>query len=197
MAKISVKLKLDPRLKSAKTMFDKRFQERVGLQTVLMMREMIAIGLSPVKGFGRFVAYSAQRKANDVKTFAATQAKNKQGFYRKLSSKTAKSSSLYPNSVRSKYPGKQTRPVNLSLEGSFVETINFDASDGKVEVGHIDASQRTRNLFEAHNEGLNTKMQVPQRKYLPNKRGDDFVVSIMRMIKDLYQQRIKQIIKKG
>lgn len=193
--KVKVKLKLDPALTSP-SLFGKRFQDRVGLQVVMAMREAIAIGLSPVKGVGRFVAYAAQRKANDVKSFAATQSKNKQGYYRKLASKTAKSSGLYPNSVKGKFPGKQARPVNLSLNGSFLDTISFRSSDGVVEIGHIEPDQQTKNLFEAHNEGLNTKNQVPKRKYLPNKRGDEFLVGIMRTIKSLYQERIKQILKR-
>ena len=195
MAKTKVKLKLDPRL-SKSNLFGKRFQQSVGTQVVMAMREAIAQGLSPVKGVGRFVAYKAQRASNDVKSFATTQGKDKQGFYRKMASKVSKSSQFYPNSVKKDFPSKQARPVNLELDGSFLDTLGYDARDGAVAIGHIDPSEHTKNLFEAHNEGLNTKAQVPQRKYLPNKRGDEFIVSIMRLIKGLYEERIRQIIGK-
>ena len=176
-------------------MFGKRFQQRVGLQVVMAMRAAIAVGLSPVREVGRFVAYKAQRASSDVKAFATTQGKDAQGYYRKLSRKTAKSSQYYPNSVKNKYPDKQLRPVNLYLDGSFLETISYQAADGIIEIGHIDPDQKTRQLFEAHNEGLNPN--VPKRKYLPNKRGDEFIVTIMRMIKSVYQERIKQILKRS
>lgn len=171
-----------------------RANKAVGSAVVSMMKEMIAQGLSPVKGFGRFEGYAAQRQANEVKRFAVTQAKGAQGFYRKLSKQTLKSSRLYPNSVKKKYPDKQLRPINLKLSGDFLDTIRHDATNKKAIIGHIGVSKGSKVdlMFQSHNEGLNK--HVPMRKYLPNGPGENFVVSIQRAIKDIYMKTLKSIL---
>lgn len=188
MAKLKVTLKLDPKLNK---MFDRKFQNDLGRQVVTEMKKLIAKGISPVKGVPRFEAYAVQRKSAENRTVAQVQGA------KGLNRKTSKSNSLkhlYPNSVKNKFPGKQARPVNLFLDGSFIDTISYKSSDNKVEVGHIDMDKNTRNLFEAHNEGLNRN--VPKRKYLPNKRGEEFVASIKTLIKSIYSAKIRSILNK-
>lgn len=179
MAKNKVTLKLDPKI-DPKFMFNKQFMDRVGFKVVVKMREFIAKGLSPVKGVGRFEAYAAQRKSEKT-----TQNINGR--------RTTVNKKRYPFTVKHKFPSKQTRPVNLSLNDSFLNTISHDASKAQVEIGHIDIDQHTMDLFKAHNEGLNKN--VPKRKYLPNKRGEDFVATIKSMIKSIFSSRIKSVLK--
>lgn len=188
MAKIKVTLKLDPNV-TPKIMFSPVLQDRLGSMIVAKMKELIAAGISPVKGEGRFEAYSAQRKANAV---ATVNRKSAGGF--KRAQQVRRSSSLYPNSVRKQFPGKQLRPVNLNLSGQLINALNYFSRTGQVEVGHVNASDRTRRLFDVHNEGKDEN--VPQRKYLPNKPGEEFVATIMTMIKSIYRDRIKSQLKK-
>jgi hypothetical protein len=194
VAKIKVKLKtpkIDMLIRSG---ISSQVNAAVGAKVINMMKEMIAIGLSPVRSYGRFEAYAAQRSANEIKRFAVTQSKNNQGYYRKLSRQTLKSSRLYPNSVKRKYPSKQTRPINLTLSGDYLKTLKHSASRENVKVGHIgvSASSKHGKMFDAHNEGGN--QHVPQRKYLPNGPGEKFVVSIERVIKDIYTKALKSIL---
>lgn len=189
MAKLKVTLKLDKRLDPS-LLFNSKFHDRVGLQVVMKMRDFIARGISPVKGFGRFEAYAAQRNSATVREFSRTQSKDNRGYYRKLAKKTKEVS--YPNSVKDKFPGKQMRPVNLYLDGTFLDTLGYKSNRYSVSVGHMDTSKKTKNLFEAHNEGLNKN--VPMRRYLPNKKNEEFVATIMSMIKSIYSERIKYVL---
>lgn len=129
------------------------------------MKRMILSGISPVKGVRRFVQYAAVRNKNQKD---------------------------YPFSVKNKFPQKSKTPVNLTLSGQFLDTLSYKANDKGSTIGHIDPSRRTRDLFESHNDGLNKR--VPQRKYLPNIRGEEYSVSIMRLIKKLYSDTIKKIL---
>lgn len=139
--------------------------ERIAERIVSEMKRLIATGRSPVKDIGRFVQYAAVRKSN----------------------KTS-----YPFNVRDRFPSKAKTPVNLKLSGEFLDTLGYKATSKGSEIGHIDPDARTRELFDTHNEGKNKN--VPKRKYLPNKRGEEFTVSIMRLIVRLYSDTIKKII---
>lgn len=189
MSKTNVKVKLDG-LKIIKKL-DHNF---IAGEVVGEMKNFITTGVSPVKGVGRFTPYKATRASNEVKQFSKTQQSSRGGYYRRLAKVALSKYNFYPNSVRNKYPSKTITPVNLYLSGEFLNSLTHRALKTGSEIGHINPSARTRNLFEAHNEGLNKN--VPQRRYLPVKRGEKFVVSIMRLIKDLYAANIKAILKK-
>ena len=184
-----VKLRLDG-LKKIK----KLDHGRVASSTVDEMKRFIAAGESPVKGIGRFTPYKASRVSSEIKTFAKTVRSDQGNYYRKIAKVALSKYNFYPNSVRNKYPSKTITPVNLYLSGEFLNSLTHRALKAGSEIGHIKANARTRNLFETHNEGLNKN--VPQRRYLPTKRGEKFVVSIMRLIKNLYAANIKAILKK-
>lgn len=166
MARSKVKLKLNGLEKLRKEFSSGPVLDEIGKAVVKGMREAIAIGLSPVAKVGRFDGYAAQRKAG-----------------------LKPASQLYPNSVKRKFPAKQTRPVNLSLNNKFLNTLGYQKK-ARLEVGHIIFDDKTKALFEAHNEGLHP--DVPQRQYLPNKRGENFLVSIQRLIKDIIVKTIKR-----
>lgn len=171
MAKAKVTLEFNSKLEESikSGIIDQATGNTLGQTLVKLEGEFLDKGISPVKGEGRFEAYAAQRVSGKPKR------------------------SLYPYSVQNKFPSKQLRPVNLSLNGKFRSNITFRVTKDGIEFGHINMDDKTKELFEAHNEGKNKN--VPQRKYLPNKRGEEFVVTIMNEIKDIVSKRIKNIIK--
>lgn len=182
MARARVTLKLDGSLKAfaENSVVTSEVQDELGSITLRLMLDVISKGLSPVDGVGRFEKYVAQRKV----------APASKGRSRKDVSTQRKR--LYPFSVQKTYPNKTLSPVNLYLDGTFLNSLTYRGTANGIELGHISPSAKTEALFEAHNEGLNKN--VPQRKYLPNKRGEVFIVTIMRAIINVYSQRIKNII---
>jgi len=172
MAKTKVTLKWNGSLKTFAdgTLVDANTAKTLGSTVISLMNEAIAKGLSPVADWGRFAKYAAQRNVT---------AKGKAG--------RSQRKRLYPFNI------KPLNPVNLKVTGAFLETIKYQRSaKNGIELGHLKPDDKTEALFEAHNEGLNK--YVPQRKYLPNKKGELFIVSIMRAIRNVYSQRIKSII---
>lgn len=112
-------------------------------------------GDSPVQGNSRFAGYAVDRK------------------------KSQYPNSLYPNSVKSKFPSKKRRPVNLQLSGSFMSRLDVRATSNKkiVKLGMFSMSTKQAKMFETHNEGKHK--YVPQRKFLPTKKGEQFKTAIM------------------
>lgn len=162
MAKAKVRTEFNSLLGAfrKKLFINRRFQKDLGETIVEAIKDATDSGLSPVKGRGRFVAYSVQRNE------ANTQAEKKK---------------LYPRNVLNKYPSKRDRPVNLRLSGELMKSLSFRATTKGVSVGHFNPNADIKEKFEAHNEG--SKPNVPQRKYLPTK-GDTFNATIMRKIKE-------------
>ncbi len=194
MAKVKVTLKFNGSLKAFEegAVIPRGTQNSVGQAVINEMKRFIAIGLSPVKGVGRFVGYKATRASQEVKKSMVSR-KTSHGLVRAEVKRVLNQSNFYPNTVKRKYPGKNTRPVNLLLSGDFLDTLDYEVNAKGVEIGHIQASSHTKNLIEAHNEGKNKN--VPQRKYLPTGRGEEFADSIMALVKQIYVDRIRQLIK--
>jgi len=129
---------------------------------------LVKVGKSPVKGFGRFKPYAAQRKRKG-----------------------------YPElpKIRDKYPRKKTRPVNLFLDGKYLQAITksrINKTRDGIEYGLIDGTALQQKMFESHNEGK--RPDIPQRKVVPT-GGDDFTALIRRKIKNIYLKRVRSIIK--
>lgn len=152
---------------------DKSTSRDVGRSVVKEMNRMIANGLSPVRGEGRFVRYSDQRGGN------------------------------YPSSVRGRFPNKKTRPVNLWLNGWYLSFLTywFNVRKKYVAIGFSSKEGtkqpvpgKVRDYFEAHNEGMNRN--VPKRKHLPNDEGDKFAVSVERVYRKFFEQAVKSAINK-
>lgn len=169
MAKVKVNLD------SAKNpnWFDTKSAKDIGIATVSAMKKMIAQGISPVRGEGRFTRYSEQRGGS------------------------------YPESVRGRFPDKKTRPVNLKLNGWYLKHLTYWVSEKAQYIGigfsgkegvKQPVPQKVRDYFEAHNEGLNKN--VPKRKHLPNKDGDQFAVSVEREYRKKFEQIVKSAINK-
>lgn len=91
-----------------------------------------------------------------------------------------------------KYPGdkKNQRPVNLELSGDMLNAITYKVLKDGIRIGIWDEEQRQK--ANTHMQGLNG---VPQRKFMPIDPGDEFIVSIQRIIKALYAQKLSAILK--
>ena len=91
-----------------------------------------------------------------------------------------------------KYPGNQKnqRPVNLELSGDMLNAITYKVLKDGIRIGIWDTEQRQK--AETHMRGLNG---VPQRKFMPIDSGDEFIISIQRIIKGLYAQKLSAILK--
>lgn len=169
MGKVTVRLHLK-KLEglNAKDIANRKFQNKLGREVVGMVKDAVGVGLSPVKGEGRFPGYAADRIDK-----------------RK-----------YPNSVKKRYPNKQRRPVNLELSGDMLDAFKFKGIIGGVRLGMISASRRLKTIFKAHNATNDSKRPFPRRAVIPDAKGEEFSPKIMRRIKEIYLQRIREMIGK-
>lgn len=172
MAEVTVKVKLDSlrAIADPKKVANQVIQSELGDSIKELSLKMVEVGKSPVKGHGRFERYAAQRED---------------------------ASGNYPedSETRRRYPLKKTRPVNLELDGSYLEAITrWKPAVGGIEYGLINGSELHEKMFESHNEGK--RSDIPQRKVVPTGK-DDFTGLIRKKIKDIYLQRIRNIIRSG
>ncbi len=95
------------------------------------------------------------------------------------------------------YPGdlKPSRPVNLSLTGDMLKSLNFRKKGNFVEFG-IFEEEVSDDIWKrtlTHNKG--THKHVPRRQFIPQ-RGEEFIVSIQSVIRKLYAKRISELLHK-
>lgn len=91
------------------------------------------------------------------------------------------------------YEGKTVRPVNLRLTGEMLDELDHNYVGGdKIEVGFLVPSEKT-DIASYHNDGTD---KMPKRQIIPNE-GEEYTVSIMQAIKDVYSERISAIIKRS
>ncbi len=194
MARTKVSVKLDF-MKDLKQFVNDQFAEDVGDATIMGILEATKVGLSPVKGIGRFVGYKAQEEAKKLKQVATHLSKaNMKSQASSMRSKAKTTSSRgYPFSVQSRFPGKKVRPVNLSLTGTMLESIEaiYNKRKGSVTIGIFKG--KSKLIAETHNLGTQ-EPRVPTRQFLPTTQGQEFVESIMRGIKEIYRKRLTVII---
>lgn len=196
MAKVTVKLPTLGKL-NRRDIVNRAFQKKLGERIVSDIKESIAVGKSPVAGEGRYEAYAADRAAATSRKQAGFEKrKSKRSELRARAKKIQNKNSLYPNSVKKKFPDKQKRPVNLSLSGKLLKALTWGGISGGVKVGLISASSKTKKIFESHNDGTNQKRNVPRRPILPTSSGQKFTAAIMARIRSLYLARVRQIIGK-
>lgn len=178
MAKTKVKVEI-PVLEKLLDGIDKRAAREIGSKVVkAMKKQFIAKGISPVAGIARFPAYAAQRKASPPLR--------------------------YPDSVQGDFPGKRRRPINLFLSGDFLKKLNWWHDKNVIGIGMSQSQGKFSmpdklivDMFETHNDGTQDgkKNQVPQRKFLPNKKGDEFKPKLQAMINDGIEKFVNKIIK--
>lgn len=81
---------------------------------------------------------------------------------------------------------KKPSPVNLELTGELLDSVFTQVKNNKVTIGFKDKK------FEYHNEG---KGNLPVRRILPTKGGEEFNRSITLRIRELVLEKVKQIFK--
>lgn len=99
----------------------------------------------------------------------------------------------YPDGIE----GKSNRPVNLFLSGDMLNSLihTLGKQQGNVKVGiHNTASTEIRVRARVHNSG--ERSDIPQRKFIPDQPGEEFIVLIMRRILGLYRKQFNSIIDK-
>jgi hypothetical protein len=171
----------------------------IGKTVVTEAKAMIAEGQSPVRGHGRFEAYKAQGRATAIEkerkaAVKGTSAKSLERFAAnaKASAASAAAKKGYPWSAMGKYPDKKVRPVNLELSGEMLDALTFRVLPSKnaIEVGIIGGSADVKERAKAHHDG--TK-DMARRRFIPGE-GEEFAVSIMRAIRELYGKRLAYLI---
>lgn len=160
--KVKVNVRLDVR-KHLKELNRPQTLKEIGDAVVDSMKETINSGLSPVKGEGRFEAYSG---ANDRRK--------------------------YPFNVQKQYPNKTLRPVNLTLSGHMLNALSAEPSGGKITIG---IGGKEAEKAQRHQLG-DDKSNLPRRRFIPAQSGEQFIVSITRLIRDLYSEALSAILKK-
>lgn len=172
----------------------------VGQAVVDGSKALIARGVSPVRDWGRFPAYKAQRSAAKVKALResakSVQSKKAQKAIRVQARNISDRSKQrdYPFSVMGKYPGKKVRPVNLYLSGEMLSHLTFKRTGKEtIEVGIIDAPSEIETIARAHNEGP-TDGKFPQRRFLPVANGERYALVIERAIREIYRRAVDRIV---
>lgn len=98
---------------------------------------------------------------------------------------------------RKKYPGdrKPARPVNLWLSGAMLRAYWYRLGRQKnsIEVGIVRGSLSEKNKASYHNEGTE---HMAQRKITPGE-GEEWSVTIMRAIRDVYSNRLANLIRQS
>ena len=195
-SKVKVKIKM-PVINELKTIFRGNGSKILGAALKIDIIEHMTKGLSPVKGWGRFQAYKAQAKI----TNATNAAKSLTGDRRKAGRERVKTITEevkkkgYPYSVMDEHPDKKVRPVNLKLTGDMQRAIDYRPHNTGIgmTIGIFD--QEELKKAETHNEGTNKN--VPQRKFLPTAKGEEFTPTIMRTIKEVVRDIVGSIIEKS
>lgn len=207
MAKVKVNVKIDAVSEIRKELNSPGAQKKIGEFVLGEMKDFIARGVSPVRGEGKFEAYSGVKEVRD--------SKKKQGQLRKIAKslvseraqkkikrrisahkgvQTRALNNKYPYNVQDDYPDKKASPVNLKLSGKMLKALRFLPIPNGIRINFLDKDMEARAI--KHNEG-DPKKSLPQRKFLPTGRNDDFNVSISRGLLDLITDMLDAILKKS
>lgn len=168
--------RLRKKLKDLKKPADKKTAQKVASTIRKEMKAMIKVGLSPVKGKGRYKGYSSSYKdaiQGDVAFYT-----DKQKRLRKIPSPSRQD----PNLKK-----KQTRPVNLKLSGKMLRALKTKVNKLK------DGWSSTVGIFSnkmAERAGFNEEMG---RAIFPDTPREGFAQRIQLKINDIYLKRIRAI----
>lgn len=100
----------------------------------------------------------------------------------------------YPKNIKKKYPNKSKTPVNLKLSGKLYESFGWrKISDTIFNFGLLNADAKVLTYAAVHNKDDTGRSDIPERKFLPTKRGEEFNRSIMLEIKRIIVNRISKL----
>lgn len=148
---------------------------KIGRDVIKEMQEMIAVGLSPIRGKGRFAAYKATSGVSG-------KGKNRlKGIQNK-----------YPLNQRKNFPTKGLRPVNLKLSGDFLRALKSrvlrSVKGPNIEIGFFDSKEAVKE--QGHREGANGQ---PKRPIIPEE-GEEFAVRVVRQIEEVVNEAIQKYV---
>lgn len=136
--------------------------ETIGAFAVAEIKDLIAKGISPIEGMGKFPAYKWQTKAN-----------------RKLGK------DKYPFTRIGRKYGKTATPVNLKLTGNMLDALTAWAEQKSkywlIAIGFDGKSEQSREADlkeQGHRKGVNGQ---PKRPIIP-KRGETWAVNVQKVI---------------
>lgn len=102
----------------------------------------------------------------------------------------------YPKNVRKTFRDKKNSPVNLKLSGALHNALSWVQKNKRtITFGLLKADNKVKTYGAVHNRDDRGRPDIPERKFLPTKRGETFNRSIALEIKRLIVKRIKQLIK--
>jgi len=168
------------------------------------MLQMIRAGVSPILGAGRFPEYKGAttraRLRNEARLsrnlLRQTKSGSRAGRLRALASakRAAAKNPGYPFSVQSKFPQKKPRPVNLTLSGKFLSSLNSTITKVgkrvKISIGFFSEDQAKKE--KGHREGANGQRPRP---IIP-KGNESFSETIKADILSIIRQAVRRAGKK-
>lgn len=178
-----------------KKKLDKGTLNKIGEQVINDVLENTAKGISSVKGWGKFAPYKGLTEVNKIRRLSAESKNARKQLKSKLAQAKADSKKAYPYTVMDKYPDKKTSPVNLKLSGKFLDALTYTTNINKGGLRIYFDDRLSEKKAETHNEGTQ-KDRVPQRKFLPTGKDDEFTVSIMQNILDIIRVKMDELVKK-
>lgn len=178
---------------------DERAAQQIGNAITGEMLKLIARGISPIEGAGRFPGYkwaevrNALRKERTAinkelrkvrRNLFVYRRKNKRQFLAMVKKRNREAlagvTGRYPFTAQAKRLGKKPRPVNLFLTGDFLSNLEYivTGTAGKygIELGFFDELSAKKE--SGHREGVNGQ---PKRPIIPVGR-EDFAISIQKII---------------
>lgn len=153
---------------------------KVGVAACNRMLELIARGISPIEGKGRFAEY---KWAGNLKAI-------KKQLGAKNSKKIAKAikSSKYPYSAMKKYPNKKVRPVNLQLSGEFLNDLQPRVQGKELTIGYHGKSALKES---GHREGVNGQPSRPTIPIRNEKLNASVFKTILITLDSIFKQKFR------
>lgn len=201
---------------------DAKTADRIGKAVTAAVLDLVAKGISPIEGAGRFPAYKwaalrnqlrkavgKQLGAHAKKQFVVRRRMNQRQLlaHTKEENRKAKLSDAhefggrYPFTEEALQAGKKPRPVNLKLHGDFLKALRAEvtgtAGDYGIEIGFFPGS-RDRKGVEAylkeqgHREGANGQ---PERPIIPV-GTEDFAQTVQEVIWGIIEEAMDEAAKK-
>lgn len=108
-----------------------------------------------------------------------------------------KNTAKYPEKIRKIFPEKRNTPVNLKLTGDLYDSFGWSKKSQKVlTYGLLRPKGKAGIYGPVHNRDDEGRPDIPERKFLPSKRGERFNRTIMLEIKRIIVERLQRLLKK-
>lgn len=91
---------------------------------------------------------------------------------------------------------KSSKPVNLYLSGEMMDAFKYKkSSNNSLTIGIMDGGSDVKARAQRHNsEYTRSDGQSILRKFIPQE-GDEWAVSIMKLVKDIIEKRLSEVSK--